>query len=112
MTDRRNADIIGVNHEIRRLRMKKILSVMAGLIRKAAGMALSLLEKGVSLGLSAARSAAAAAGCLTARLTGRAARCVGGKLKKRLTPALKGVMIVSASVAVLSCVGWLVSRKD
>ena len=85
--------------------MKKILSVMAGLIRKAAGMALSLLEKGVSLGLSAA-------GCLTARLTGRAARCVGGKLKKLLTPALKGVMIVSASVAVLSCVGWLVSRKD
>ncbi len=92
--------------------MKKILSVMAGLIRKAAGMALSLLEKGVSLGLSAARSAAAAAGRLTARLTGRAARCVGGKLKKLLTPALKGVMIVSASVAVLSCVGWLVSRKD
>lgn len=112
MTDRRSADIIGVNHEIRRLRMKKILSVMAGLIRKAAGMALSLLKKGVSLGLSAARSAAAAAGRLTARLTGRAACCVGGKLKKLLTPALKGVMIVSASVAVLSCVGWLVSRKD
>ena len=40
------------------------------------------------------------------------ARVVGGKLKKLLTPALKGVMIVSASVAVLSCVGWLVSRKD
>ena len=39
------------------------------------------------------------------------ARCVGGKLKAHLAPTLLGVMIVSGSVALLSCVGWLVARK-
>ena len=33
-------------------------------------------------------------------------------MKKLMAPMLKGVMIVSASVAVPSCVGWLVSRRD
>lgn len=92
--------------------MKKILNVIAGVAKKAAGVALSLVGKGVSLGLSAAKSGAVAVGRLFAKLTGKAARCVGGKMKKLLAPALKGVMIVSASVAVLSCVGWLVSRRD
>ena len=92
--------------------MKKVLSVVMGFVKKAAGVALSLIGKGVSLGLSAAKNAVMAAGRLVAGLAGRAARCAGGKLKKFLPPALKGMMIVSASVAVLSCVGWLVSRKD
>lgn len=92
--------------------MKKVLSVMAGFAKKAAGVALSLLGKGASLGLSAARSAAAAMGRLLAKLSGKMARCMGAKMKKLMTPMFKGMMIVSASVAVLSCVGWLVSRKD
>ena len=36
--------------------MKKILNVIAGVAKKAAGVALSLVGKGVSLGLSAAKS--------------------------------------------------------
>ena len=35
-----------------------------------------------------------------------------GAAKKAAAPALKGVMIVSAAVTVLSCVGWLVARRD
>ena len=92
--------------------MKKILNVIAGVAKKAAGVALSLVGKGVSLGLSAARSGAAAVGRLVGKLSGRMVRCMGTKMKKLMAPMLKGVMIVSASVAVLSCVGWLVSRRD
>lgn len=92
--------------------MKKFLHVLADAAKKAASVALSLVGKGVSLGLSAARSAAAAVGRLAARLSGKLARCVGGKLKAHLAPPLLlGVMIVSGSVALLSCVGWLVARK-
>lgn len=43
-------------------------------------------------------------------MTGKAAHCVGGKIKKVAAPALKGVMIASAAVTVLSCVGWLVAQ--
>ena len=92
--------------------MKKILNVIAGVAKKAAAVALSLVGKGVSLGLSAAKSGAAAVGRLVGKLSGRMVRCMGTKMKKLMTPMLKGVMIVSASVAVLSCVGWLVSRRD
>jgi len=97
---------------MRRLHMKKILNVIAGVAKKAAGIALSLVGKGISLGLSAAKSGAAAVGRLMAKLSGRVVRCMGEKMKKLMAPMLKGVMIVSASVAVLSCVGWLVSRRD
>lgn len=45
-------------------------------------------------------------------MMGKAAQCVGGKVKKVAAPALKGIMIVSAAVTVLSCVGWLVARRD
>ena len=91
--------------------MKKFLHVLADAAKKAASVALSLVGEGVSLGLSAARSAVAAVGRLAARLSGKLARCVGGKLKAHLAPTLLGVMIVSGSVALLSCVGWLISRK-
>ena len=91
--------------------MKKFLHVLADAAKKAASVALSLVGKGVSLGLSAARSAVAAVGRLAARLSGKLARCVGGKLNAHLAPTLLGVMIVSGSVALLSCVGWLVARK-
>ena len=92
--------------------MKKILEIAAGAAKKAAGTALALVGKGFSLCLSAVRHAAAAARHLTAKVTGKAAHYVGGKIKKAAAPALKGVMIASAAVTVLSCVGWLVARRD
>ena len=92
--------------------MKRILNVIAGVAKKAAGVALSLVGKGVSLGLSAAKNGAVAVGRLVGKLSGRMVRCMGTKMKKLMAPMMKGVMIVSASVAVLSCVGWLVSRRD
>lgn len=94
--------------------MKKVLEIAAGAAKKAAGtaLALALVGKGFSLCLSAVRHAAAAARHLTAKVTGKAAQCVGGKVKKVAAPALKGVMIASAAVTVLSCVGWLVARRD
>lgn len=92
--------------------MKKVLEIAAGAAKKAAGTALMLVGKGFSLCLSAVRHAAAAARHLTAKVTGKAAHCVGGKIKKAAAPALKGVMIAFAAVTVLSCVGWLVARRD
>lgn len=92
--------------------MAKILELLTGAAKKAAGVAVSLIGKGVSWGLSIARSGIAAVGRLIARLSGDMARCMGKKMKKLMAPMLKGVMIVSAAVAVLSCVGWLVSRRD
>ena len=89
--------------------MKKVLEIAVGAAKKAAGTALALVGKGFSLCLSAVRHAAAAARHLTAKVTGN---CVGGKIKKAAAPALKGVMIASAAVTVLSCVGWLVARRD
>lgn len=91
--------------------MKKVLEIAAGAAKKAAGTVLALVGKGFSLCLSAVRHAAAA-GHLTAKMMGKAAQCVGGKVKKVAAPALKGIMIVSAAVTVLSCVGWLVARRD
>jgi type II secretory pathway component PulL len=44
-------------------------------------------------------------------LLGRAARGAGKQVQKVIPPCCKLVMIVSGAVAVLSCVGWLVSRK-
>ena len=79
--------------------MKKVLEIAVGAAKKAAGTVLALVGKGVSLCLSAVRHAAAAAGHLTAKV-------------KAAAPALKGVMIASAAVTVLSCVGWLVARRD
>ena len=92
--------------------MGKVLEVLTGAAKKAAGVAVSLLGKGVALGLSIAKSGASAVGRLIAKLSGEMARCMGQKMKKLMAPMLKGVMIVSTSVAVLSCVGWLVSRRD
>ena len=36
---------------------------------------------------------------------------VGKKVQKFIPPVCKVVMIVSGAVALLSCVGWLISRK-
>ena len=58
--------------------------------------------------------AAAAAGTVAGAvkgLLGRAARGAGKQVQKVIPPCCKIVMIVSGAVAVLSCVGWLVSRK-
>ena len=102
----------GEDYDIRRLHMKKVLEIAAGAAKKVAGTALALVGKGFSLCLSAVRHTAAAARHLTAKVTGKAAHCGGGKIKKVAAPALKGVMIASAAVTVLSCVGWLVARRD
>jgi len=44
-------------------------------------------------------------------LLGKAACGVGKKVQKFIPPVCKVVMIVSGAVALLSCVGWLISRK-
>ena len=36
---------------------------------------------------------------------------VGKKVQKFIPPVCKVVMIVSGAVALLSCLGWLISRK-
>ena len=43
-------------------------------------------------------------------LLGKAACGVGKKVQKFIPPVCKVVMIVSGAVALLSCVGWLISQ--
>jgi hypothetical protein len=45
------------------------------------------------------------------KLLGKAACGVGKRVQKIIPPFCKVMMIVSGAVAVLSCVGWLISRK-
>ena len=53
----------------------------------------------------------AAVGKAATKLLGKAACGVGKKVQKFIPPVCKVVMIVSGAVALLSCVGWLISRK-
>ena len=56
-------------------------------------------------------AAVSAVGRAVKGLLGKAACGVGKKVQKFIPPVCKVVMIVSGAVALLSCVGWLISRK-
>ena len=85
--------------------MKKFLHQAGGIARKVTAAAVKLAKK-------LAHMAAEAAVCKAAtKLLGKAACGVGKRVQKIIPPFCKVMMIVSGAVAVLSCVGWLISRK-
>lgn len=62
--------------------------------------------------MQAAGAAVSTVGRAVKGLLGKAACGVGKKVQKFIPPVCKVVMIVSGAVALLSCVGWLISRKN
>lgn len=83
--------------------MKKFLHQAGGIARKVTAAAVKLAKKLAHMAAEAAVSAVAA--------VGKAACGVGKRVQKIIPPFCKVMMIVSGAVAVLSCVGWLISRK-
>ena len=76
--------------------MRKFLHMAGGIAKKTLATAAKLAKKLAHIVLQAAGAAVSAVG-----------RAVKGLLGK----AACGVMIVSGAVALLSCLGWLISRK-
>ena len=95
--------------------MRKFLHMAGGIAKKtlaaAAKLAKKLAQKLAHIVLQAAGAAVSAVGRAVKGLLGKAACGVGKKVQKFIPPVCKVVMIVSGAVALLSCVGWLISRK-
>ena len=85
--------------------MRKFLHMAGGIAKKTLATAAKLAKKLAHIVLQAAGAAAVKG------LLGKAACGVGKKVQKFIPPVCKVVMIVSGAVALLSCVGWLISRK-
>ena len=94
--------------------MKKFLHQAGGIARRVTAAAVKLAKKLAHMAAEAAVSAVsavAAVGKAATKLLGKAACGVGKRVQKIIPPFCKVMMIVSGAVAVLSCVGWLISRK-
>jgi len=91
--------------------VKKFLHQAGGIARKVTAAAVKLAKKLAHMAAEAAASAVAAVGKAATKLLGKAACGVGKRVQKIIPPFCKVMMIVSGAVAVLSCVGWLISRK-
>ena len=87
--------------------MRKFLHMAGGIAKKTLATAAKLAKKLAHIVLQAA----GAVGRAVKGLLGKAACGVGKKVQKFIPPVCKVVMIVSGAVALLSCVGWLISRK-
>ena len=83
--------------------MKKILHIAAGAAKELLHTAVKLVNKLASLALKTVNSALS---CIGKTLKKPVAR-----LQSALSPVFKIVMIASAALAALSCLGWLLTRK-
>ena len=91
--------------------MRKFLHMAGGIAKKTLATAAKLAKKLAHIVLQAAGAAVSAVGRAVKGLLGKAACGVGKKVQKFIPPVCKVVMIVSGAVALLSCLGWLISRK-
>ena len=83
--------------------MKKILHIAAGTAQELLYTAVKLVSKLASLSLKTVKSGLVCAGKVLKKPV--------DKLQSVLSPVFKLVMIVSAALAALSCLGWLLTRK-
>ena len=83
--------------------MKKILHIAANTAQELLHTAVKLVNKLASLALKTAKSGLVCAGKVLKRPV--------DKLQSVLSPVFKIVMIASAAVAALSCLGWMLTRK-
>ena len=91
--------------------MRKFLHMAGGIAKKTLATAAKLAKKLAHIVLQAAGAAVSGVGRALKGLLGKAACGVGKRVQKIIPPFCKVMMIVSGSVALLSCVGWLVARK-
>ena len=91
--------------------MRKFLHMAGGIAKKTLAAAAKLAKKLAHIVLQAAGAAVSAVGKALKNLLDKVACGVGKKARRVVPPLCKIVMIVSGAVAVLSCVGWLISRK-
>ena len=90
--------------------MRKFLHMAGGIAKKTLATAAKLAKKLAHIVLQAAGAAVSTVGRAVKGLLGKAACGVGKKVQKFIPPVCKVVMIVSGAVALLSCVGWLISE--
>ena len=83
--------------------MKKILHIAAGTAQELLHTAVKLVSNLASLSLKTAKSGLVCAGKVLKKPV--------DKLQSVLSPVFKLVMIASAALAALSCLGWLLTRK-
>lgn len=83
--------------------MKKFLHIVSGAAKKALHTTAKLARKLLAIALDAA--------CGALSCAGKALKKPLIKLREVLSPLLKITMLVTASVAALSCVGWLLLRR-
>ena len=83
--------------------MKKILHIAANTAQELLHTAVKLVNKLASLALKTVKSGLS---CV-----GKALKKPVDKLQSVLSPVFKIVMIASAALAALSCLGWLLTRK-
>ena len=91
--------------------MRKILCVAGGIAGDVLSAAVKLGKRLACIALGALCAMATATGRAVKNLLHRVACNVGKKMQDIIPPVCRIVMIVSAAVAALSCVGWLLSRK-
>ena len=84
--------------------MRKFLHMAGGIAKKTLATVAKLAKKLAHIVLQAVGAAVSAVGRAVKGLLGK-------KVQKFIPPVCKVVMIVSGAVALLSCVGWLISRK-
>ena len=83
--------------------MKKILHSATGTAQELLHTAVKLVSKLASLSLKTVKSGLVC--------TGKVLKKPVDKLQSVLSPVFKLVMIASAALAALSCLGWLLTRK-
>ena len=83
--------------------MKKILHIAANTAQELLHTAVKLVSKLASLSLKTVKSGLSCVGKVLKKPV--------GKLQSVLSPVFKLVMIASAALAALSCLGWLLTRK-
>ena len=83
--------------------MKKILHIAAGTAQELLHTAVKLVSKLASLALKTMKSGLSCVGKVLKKPV--------DKLQSVLSPVFKIVMIASAALAALSCLGWLLTRK-
>ena len=83
--------------------MKKILNIAANTAQELLHTAVKLVNKLASLALKTAKSGLSCVGKVLKKPV--------DKLQSVLSPVFKIVMIASAAVAALSCLGWMLTRK-
>ena len=83
--------------------MKKILHIAADTAQELLHTAVKLVSKLAPLSLKTVKSGLSCVGKVLKKPV--------GKLQSVLSPVFKLVMIASAAVAALSCLGWMLTRK-